>query len=97
MPSHSQSLANIVANVHSQVLSAAKTISSSFHLRNHSPLLANKFQHLLRNFLFEIWWLKFASDFSGCVGIRMCIRSRVAATAVRSDGAATEGVDKRGV
>ena len=34
--------------------------------------------------MFEIWWLKFASDFSGRVRIRIRIRSRIAATAVHS-------------
>ena len=35
---------------------------------------------------FEIWWLKFASEFSGRVRIRIRIRSRIAATAVHSGG-----------
>ena len=41
-------------------------------------------QCLIRSYLFQIWWLKFASAFSGRVGIRIRIRSRIAATAVHS-------------
>ena len=46
--------------------------------------LANPSQRLIRNFLFEIWWLKFASEFSGRVRIRIRIHSCIAATAVHS-------------
>ena len=63
--------------------------------RAHSPkapltkpafcLLSKVQQRLIRNFLFQIWWLRFASECSGHVQIYICIRSRVAATAVRSD------------
>ena len=42
-PSHSQSLANFVANVHSQGISAMRTKFSQFHLQNHSHSLANSF------------------------------------------------------
>ena len=41
--------------------------------------------------MFEIWWRKFASEFSGRVRIRIRIRSRIAATAVHS---AAENKDK---
>ena len=43
-----------------------------------------KLQRLIRNFLIEIWWPRFASEFSGRVRIRIRIRNRIAATAVRS-------------
>ena len=39
-PSHSQSLANFVANFHSQGISAARTKCSQFHSQNHSHSLA---------------------------------------------------------
>ena len=42
-PSHSQSLANFVANIHSQGISAARTKFSQFHSQNHSHSLANPF------------------------------------------------------
>ena len=42
-PSHSQSLANFVANVHSQGISAARTKFSHFHSQNHAHSLANSF------------------------------------------------------
>ena len=45
-PSHSQSLANFVANVHSQGISAARTKFSQFHSQNHSHSLANSFATL---------------------------------------------------
>ena len=54
-PSHSQSLANFVANFHSQGISAARTKFrnfrseakfSSFHSQNHSHSLANSFATL---------------------------------------------------
>ena len=41
-------------------------------------------QRLIRNFLFKIWSLKFASEFSARIRIRIRIRSRIAATAVHS-------------
>ena len=40
-PSHSQSLANFVANFHSQGISAMRTNFSPFHSQNHSHSLAN--------------------------------------------------------
>ena len=45
-PSHSQSLVNFVANVHSQGISAARTKFLSFHSQNHSHSLANSFATL---------------------------------------------------
>ena len=53
---------------------------------NHLHSLANSSQRLIRNFLFEIWWPKFASEFSGRVRvrIRIRIRSRIAATTEHS-------------
>ena len=74
-----------MANFHSPRISATRTKVSHFHLRNHSPLLANPFVlSLIRNLLFEIWSLNFASEFSGCVRIRIPIRNCIAATAVHS-------------
>ena len=40
-PSHLQSLANFVANIHSQGISAARTKFLPFHSQNHSHSLAN--------------------------------------------------------
>ena len=45
-PSHSQSLANFVANFHSQGISPARTNFSQFHSQNHSHLPANAFATL---------------------------------------------------
>ena len=42
-PSHSQSLANFVANVHSQGISAVRTKICTFIHKNHSLSLANSF------------------------------------------------------
>ena len=59
-PSHSQSLANFVANF--QSFSAARTIffhnfiRKSIRIRYRIPS-----QRLIRSFFFEIWWRKFAS------------------------------------
>ena len=83
-PSHSQSLANSVANFHSQGVSAARTQFSRFHSQNHSHSLANSFATLIPNFCFEIWWLEFASECLGRVRIRIRIRNCIAATAVHS-------------
>ena len=45
-PSHSQSLANLVAKIHSQGISAVRTKISLFHSQNHSHSLANSFATL---------------------------------------------------
>ena len=85
-PSHSQSLANFVANVHSQGISPQRErFFSQFHSQIHSHSLANSFATLnSQAFFFEIWWRKFASEFSGRVRIRIRIRNCIAATAVHS-------------
>ena len=74
-----------VANFYSQTNSRSKD-------ENFAILFAKPFafalripsQRLIRNFSFEIWWLKFASAFSGRVRIRIRIRGCIAVTAVRS-------------
>ena len=48
-------------------------------------------QRLIRSFFFEIWWRKFASEFSGRVRIHIRIRNCIAATAVHSDPAHSNG------
>ena len=82
---HVQSLANFVANFHSQeFLQRGRNfaiIRKSIRIRNRIPS-----QCLIRNFLFEIWWLEFASEFSGRVRIRIRIRSRIAETPLHSGG-----------
>ena len=45
-PLHSQSLANVVENLHSQGISAASTTFSQFHSQNHSHSLADSFATL---------------------------------------------------
>ena len=82
--SHSQSLANFVANFHSQGISAARTNFLQFHSQDHSHSVANSFATRNSQLLVEIWWLKFASEFSGRVRIRVRIHSCIAATAVHS-------------
>ena len=51
-PLHSQSLANFVANFHSQGISAARMIFLQFCLHSHSQSLANSFATLHSQFLF---------------------------------------------
>ena len=84
-PLHSQSLVNFVATIHSQGISAARTkIASSFA----KPFtFASAFLRKARFAVsFVIWGLKFASEFSGRVSIRIRIRCCIAATAVHSGG-----------
>ena len=88
-PSHSQLLANLVANFHSQGISSARTKVSQFH--SHS--LANSFAMLNLWLFFENWWLIFASESSGRVRIRIRIRSCITATAVHS-GLETYGISR---
>ena len=77
----SQSLANFVANCHSQGISAARTKFSQSHSQSRSQLLS---RCLIRNFFFGIRWPKFASTVLQRVGIFIRIRSRIGATAVQS-------------
>ena len=74
----SQSLANLVANFHSQGVSTVRmffvAIPSAKTICNRQRIPS---QRSIRSFLFEIWWLKF-----GRVRIRIRMRNCIAATAV---------------
>ena len=102
--SHPQSLANFVANIHSQGISAARTIFAisfeetfafaSEFLRNAQLTTLFRLSRPLRSQVVwgvcpgkvrkKFWWRKYAGKFSGCVRIRIRIRSRIAVTAVHS-------------
>ena len=64
-PSHSQSLANFVTNVHSQGISAARTLFLQSHSQSHVAF-ASEFLRTayICSIFFEIWWPKFASESS---------------------------------
>ena len=84
-PSHSQSLPNFVANIHSQGISAART--KMCHISFAKPFaFASEFfriRPIFAAFCLRFGaYVQFASEFSGRVRIRIRIRSRIAATAV---------------
>ena len=80
-PSHSQSLANLVANIHPQGLSAARTKICNFIRKTIRIRVANSFTAPNS----QVFCLEFGAENSERVRIRIRIRSRIAATAVHSE------------
>ena len=61
-PSHSQSVANFVANVHSQGIIAAARTKFRISFAKPFAFASEVICSLIRSCFFEIWWPKFASE-----------------------------------